>query len=97
MVPASFPKNGLQGKTEADRTLLDNTAVMLGSNLGNANSHNVTNLPVLLAGGGFSHGAHVTFDALRNVPLCNLFVSMLQHLEIPIDRFGSSTGKLSWS
>jgi hypothetical protein len=87
--------DGLHDKTEADRTLLDSTAVLLGSNLGNANSHDSTNLPILLAGGGFSHGSHVTFDAQKNVPLCNLFVSLLQHLEIPVERFGSSTGKLS--
>ena len=40
------------------------------------------NLPVLLAGGGFSHAGHLAFDRERNYPLPNLFVSMLQRLGI---------------
>ena len=36
--------------------LLDHTAVLFGSNLGNANAHDPTNLPIILAGGGYQHG-----------------------------------------
>lgn len=75
--------------------LLDHAMVLYGSNLGDANVHNCTNLPVLLAGGGFQHGQHFAFDTLHNKPLCNLFVTMLQHLGIETDRFASSTGTLS--
>jgi hypothetical protein len=52
-------------------------------------------LPILLAGGGFKHGQHLTFDATNNTPLANLFVSMLQRLGIETDKFASSTGTLS--
>ena len=38
----------LKQKTEGGAPLLDNTMVLLGSNLGNANSHDWTNLPILL-------------------------------------------------
>lgn len=76
-------------------TLLDHTIVLLGSNLGNATSHSNENLPVLLAGGGFRHDHHLSFDAARNGPLANLFVSMLQRLGLDVDRFASSTGTLS--
>ena len=72
--------------------MLDNTMVLFGSNLGNANSHDWRNLPILLAGGGFNHGQHVAFDAKNNVPLCNLFVQMLRQMGINADQFGSSTG-----
>ena len=68
-------------------TLLDRTMVLYGSNLGNANTHVTTNLPVLFAGGGFKHGQHLAFDRERNYPLPNLFVSMLQRLGIEADRF----------
>ena len=51
-----------------------------------------TNLPTLLAGGGFRHGQHLTFDRGRNYPLANLFVSMLQRMGIEESRFGPSTG-----
>lgn len=75
--------------------LLDHTMVLYGSNMGDSNTHDNTNLPVLLAGGGFKHGQHLSFDRDNNTPLSNLFVSMLQQLKIPTDTFGSSTGSLA--
>jgi hypothetical protein len=75
--------------------LLDHTMVLYGSNLGDANVHNNTNLPILLAGGGFKHGRHLAFDRIRNTPLSNLFVSMLQQLGAGTDKFGSSSGAIS--
>lgn len=80
---------------ETDARLLDRTTVFLGSNLGDASSHSVKNLPVLLAGGGFRHGRHLAFDPQDPPPLCNLYVSMLQRLGIEADRFSSSTGTLT--
>ncbi len=85
----------LKVKNERGTTLLDNTMVLFGSNLGNANSHDTRNLPILLAGGGFKHGRHVAFDAAKNTRLCNLFASMLQRLGLEIDAFGSGTGTLT--
>jgi len=81
-------------KEEGDN-LLDRTMVFLGSNLGDARSHSVKNLPVLLAGGGFRHGQHLAFDPQSPPPLCNVYVSMLQRLGIETDKFGSSTGTLT--
>lgn len=75
--------------------LLDSTMVLYGSNMGDANTHDNTNLPILLAGGGFRHGQHLAFNRESNKPLCNLYVSMLQQLGIEADGFGSSTGTLA--
>jgi hypothetical protein len=74
--------------------LLDQTMVLYGSNLGDANVHNCTNLPIFLAGGGLKHGQHLAFDSVLNQPLCNLFVTMLQRFGVATDRFSSSTGTL---
>ena len=87
--------DALKKKREEGAPLLDDTMVMFGSNLGNANSHDTRNLPILLAGGGFKLGQHAAFDADKNKPLCNLFVSMLQQLGVETDNFGSSTGTLT--
>ena len=87
---------GLKSKNEGGGSLLDNTMVMFGSNLGNANNHDWHNLPLILAGGGFKHGQHVAFDAKSNQPMCNLFVSMLQRMGMETDHFGSSTGAMNW-
>lgn len=85
---------GLGETRETGGSLLDHTQVLYGSCLGNANSHSNQNLPVLLAGGGFRHGGHLAFDRTNNTPLANLFVSMLQDLDIEADKFATSTGTL---
>ena len=85
---------GLKSVREDGVTLLDRTMVLYGSNLGDANAHSTTNLPVLFAGGGFRHGQHLAFDRGRNYPLPNLFVSMLQRLGIEQANFGASTGTM---
>jgi hypothetical protein len=82
----------LKGSSEGSATLLDNTMVLYGSNLGNASSHDTRNMPMLLAGGGFRHGQHLAFDREKNYPLPNLFVTMLQRLGIEADKFATSTG-----
>ncbi len=84
----------LKARHEGGETLLDRTMVLYGSNLGNANTHVTTNLPVLFAGGGFRHGQHLAFDRDRNYPLPNLFVNILQRFGIESDRFASSTGTM---
>jgi hypothetical protein len=84
----------LKAAREGGDTLLDRTMILYGSNLGNANTHVTTNLPSLLAGGGFKHGQHLAFDTERNYPLPNLFVSMLQRLGLGVDKFASSTGSM---
>jgi len=80
---------------EADGTLLDHTMLLYGCHMGDANIHNNVNLPVILAGGGFKHGQHLKFNDQVNTPLCNLFVSMMQKMEMEKDMFGSSTGTLA--
>jgi len=85
----------LKQSQEDGGSLLDRTTVFLGSNLGDGSSHSVKNLPVLVAGGGFRHGQHVSFDPENPPPLCNLYVSMLQRLGIDADKFGTSSGTLT--
>jgi len=76
---------------ENGKHLLDHTAILFGSNLGNASSHRSTNLPIIVAGGGYKHGAYVAHDATDNTPLCNLFVPLAQRMGVEIEEFGSST------
>jgi hypothetical protein len=77
---------------EQGGTLLDETMVLLGSNLGNASSHDTKNLPIVLAGGGFKHGQHLAFDRNSPPPLSNLYVQMLQRLGLETERFATSQG-----
>ena len=84
----------LKAVREAGEPLLDRTMILYGSNLGNANTHVTTNMPTIIAGGGFEHGQHLAFDLQHNYPLPNLFVSMLQRMGLETDRFASATGTM---
>ena len=84
----------LQAVEEDGGTLLDQTSVLLTSNLGNASSHDNRNMPVLLAGGGFRHGQHLAFDRKQNHPLPNLYLSVLQQTGLQVDQFATSTGTM---
>ena len=84
--------DGLKASLEGGETLLDRTQVLFGSNFHDANSHLTTNLPIILAGGGFKHGQHLVFDTLNNYPLSNLHLSMLHRLGIMEKFFSSSNG-----
>ena len=90
-VLAAFLKS-LSAAEEHSETLLDRTMVLYGTCMGSANSHANTNLPTLLAGGGFRHGQHLAFDTEQNYPLSNLYVSMLQRLGLEVDEFSTGRG-----
>ncbi len=81
----------LKNTKEGNGNLLDHTAIVFGSNLGNAASHDWRNLPIILAGGGYRHGSYVAHDENDNTPLANLFVALAQRMGVETDSFGSST------
>ena len=90
--------NRLKGKTDgAGRPLLDTTAGLFGSGMGNANTHNNSNLPVLLAGGGFRHGKHhiVARHGAGERLLGDLFLSLLESFDIEQDRFKNATRNMN--
>ena len=82
---------------DGDQSLLDSTAVVFGSGMGNANVHSNTDLPIILAGGGYRHGEFrkVESQGINKVPLCNLFVDIARRMSVETDSFGSSTGAFS--
>ena len=85
----------LAASREQSGTLLDRTQILLGSNLGNASSHDTKNLPIILAGGGYNHGQHLAFDTQNNEPLPKLFVTVLQRMGIDADSFADISGTLT--
>jgi hypothetical protein len=86
----------LKSVKEGDGTLLDNCMIVYGSGLSDGNRHNHDDLPVLLAGrggGAVNAGRHVAVD--KGTPLNNLFLTMLDRVGAPVDRFGDSTGRFN--
>ncbi len=86
--------HGMSVAKEQGASLLDQTAVLYGTNMGSANAHSNDNLPVLLAGGGFKHAGHLAFDKKKNYPLTNLYVSLLQRLGVEAGNFSSGTATM---
>lgn len=85
----------LKSATEEDRTLLDNSMIVYGSGLADGNAHNHADLPIVLAGRGgntIATGRHIRFE--REMPLNNLFVSMLDRVDAGVNQLGDSTGPL---
>lgn len=84
----------LRAMSEGSETVFDRTTALIGAAMGNASSHNCKNLPIIVAGGGFKHGQHIAFDPVDNMPLCRLYVSMLQRFGIEEDQFATGKGSL---
>jgi hypothetical protein len=87
----------LRDADEGDGSLLDRTVVLWGSAHPHA-SHNTKNYPIHLAGGnalGFKHGKLHAFEGERKAPLANLFVSMLNAVDVPAEKFADSTGEMT--
>jgi Protein of unknown function (DUF1552) len=88
----------LRDAKEGERTLLEQALVLFGSSISDGNSHDPSNLPILVgggAGGGWETGRHLACK--KNTPLCNLYVSLLERMGTPVERFGDSSGALPGS
>lgn len=87
----------LRDTPEGDGNMLDRTVVLWGSAHPHA-SHSTKNYPIQLAGGsrlGLKHGQLHEFAGEKKVPLANLFVSMLNAVDVPVKKFADSTGPMT--
>ena len=78
---------------EGDGSMLDNTIVYYGTS--NSKTHVNRNYPLLVAGGhnlGIKHCGYHNFLATGKQPLCNLYMTFLQSLDVPAKSFSDSTG-----
>jgi hypothetical protein len=82
---------------DSNGTLFDSSMILFGSGMGNGNAHVNTDLPIILAGGGFKLGEHKSYpeEKIKRVPLCNLYLSMLQRFGVFTETFGTSKGTLT--
>jgi hypothetical protein len=87
----------LRDMQEGERTVLDNSMILLASALSDGNKHDPHRLPLVLAGRGggrLASGQHLVYTA--DSPVANLYVSMLDAFGTPVERFADSTGPLPW-
>ena len=85
----------LKSVKEGDGNLLDHSMIVYGSGNGDGDRHNHDDLPILLAGKGcgtIKQGRHIVYQ--KETPINNLWVSMLNRMDIRDVQFGDSTGEL---
>jgi hypothetical protein len=85
----------LKSVPDGDGSLFDNMTIMYAGSMSEGNDHLLQNLPVVLLGGGsgkLKGGRHLTYSS--DTPISNLYLAMLDKLDIPVENFGDSTGKL---
>ena len=85
----------LKATKDGDGTLLDHSMIVYGSGLSDGNRHQHDHLPVLLAGrggGSIKPGRHVIYPA--ETPMANLYVSMLDRMNVKRESFGDSKSAL---
>jgi hypothetical protein len=85
----------LQNTQDGDGTLLDHMTILYGSGISNSNAHSGVNLPVVLVGGGAGRlepGQHIVYD--DDPTMANLLVTLMDKLDVPVEKVGGSTGKL---
>jgi hypothetical protein len=81
---------------EGERTMLDNSLFLYGSNMSNSNAHNQYPLPTAVvgkAGGKVKGGQHINFS--ERTPLANVLLTMLQRTGVNIETVGDSTGAIA--
>lgn len=86
----------LDGIQEGERTALDNSMLLFCSSMLNG-SHNATQLPVVLVGGGggqIEGGRILDYRENDNRQMCRLYLSLLDKCGISLDKFGDATEKL---
>ena len=86
----------LKSIQEGDGTLLDNSMIVYGAGLTDGNKHNHEDLPTLLAGHGGDNyiktGRRINYR--KETPMSNLFLSMMDRMDVHGEHFGDSTGRL---
>src|SRR5208337_2246261 len=89
----------LDGMTEGDGTVLDNSCLMFLSNMWIGRKHDNSRLPLVLAGslgGTLETGRSLSYlDAgEENRKMCSLFLSIMDRMGVKLDHFGDAEARL---
>ena len=89
----------LKDTEEDSGTMLDHTLSLFGSSNSIGGTHGVRNLPLIVSGGqafGFKQGQYLKYNkGGSDMPLTNLYATMVRQLGLPQDTFADSTGHTS--
>ena len=85
---------------EANGTVLDNSGLVFMSNMWSGKNHDSKKVPVLTAGnfGGTLETGRVldyTDAGDGNRKLCSLYLSLMDRMDVKLDKFGDATTRLA--
>jgi hypothetical protein len=86
----------LRATPDGDGSLLDHTMILYGAGISNSQRHSGDNLPLLVVGGASGRlkgGRHVKYT--DKPMMANLLVTLMDKMDLPVERIGGSTGKLT--
>ena len=85
----------LKSTQDGDGSLLDHVALVYGGGISEGNTHNKSNIPTLVVGranGRLAPGRHIVYP--KGTPITNLFLTLLDTMDVHPESIGDSTGKL---
>ncbi|MBB5032868.1 DUF1552 domain-containing protein [Prosthecobacter vanneervenii] len=88
----------MQATNEGERTLLENSMVMLTSSLFDGNAHDSRQLPVVLAGNGggtIQAGRFHDLSADPNRKMCRLHIALMDRMGLHVGHFGDAENALA--
>ena len=84
----------MKATKDGDGSLLDHSMLVYGGAICDGNAHSHRNLPLLVAGHGngkLKTGRHIV--APTGTPTTNLYLGLLNTMDVPTERLGDSTGE----
>jgi hypothetical protein len=84
----------LKTTPDGEGTLLDHMTLIYGAGIADSNTHAPVDIPFILAGGGAGNLRGGRHTRLKDVPLANLHLTLLDQFGVHWDRIGDSTGRV---
>jgi Protein of unknown function (DUF1552) len=84
----------LRATPDGDGTLLDHMTLIYGAGIADSNTHAPVDIPFILAGGGAGNLKGGRHTRLKDVPLANLHLTLMDQFGVHWDRIGDSTGRV---
>ena len=86
----------LRTTPDGDGSLLDHMLILYGAGMSDSDRHSQDDLPLVVVGGAsgtLKGGRHLRYPT--GTPSANLLVTVMDKLQMPLDRVGNSNGKLN--
>src|SRR5262249_18610190 len=87
----------LKKTPDGDGSVFDHSLFVYGSGMSDSNLHFQLDLPTLMVGGVAGHhvgGLHKGYS--NSTPVANLWVTVLNTIGVPTEKFGNSTGSIAY-